>query len=194
MDRSPEHKEIAMMCWAKVVLVVAAAMLLGACEIVGPQDSEERELLHQRALASVADMKRADPSLDTLLNSSYAYVIFPRITAGAVGIGGAYGDGEMYQKGKLIGYADVSQGSVGVQLGGQTFAELIMFRTETAYVNFTHSTTEFDARASAVAASAGAARAADYSTGVLVIYNIEGGLMIQAAVGLQSFRFRPVLP
>ena len=177
----------------KVMLFVAGALLLGACEIVGPQDADERELLNQRARASLADFKRADSSLEMLLSSSFAYVIFPRITAGAAGIGGAYGDGEVYQKGKLVGYADVTQGSIGVQLGGQTFAELILFRTEMAYVNFTHDTDAFDARVSAVAASSGAARAADYSSGVLVIYLPEGGLMVQAAVGAQSFRFRPVV-
>ncbi len=179
---------------SKIMLIVAGAMLLGACEIVGPQDSEEQEILHQRAQASVADLKRADPSLETLLNSSFAYVIFPKITTGAVGIGGAYGAGEVYQKGKLIGYADVSQGSIGLQLGAQTFAELIMFRTETAFVNFKNDTLAFDARMSAVAASSGAARAADYSTGVLVMYLPEGGLMFQAAVGGQQFRFRPLMP
>jgi lipid-binding SYLF domain-containing protein len=185
--------EVTMKTLSKWMLVVVGTLLLGACEIVGPQDSEEQSILHQRAQAAVADLKREDPSLESLLNSSYAYVIFPRITAGAVGIGGAYGDGEVYQKGKLIGFADVSQGSVGLQLGGQTFAELIMFRTETTYVNFKNNTLEFDARVSAVAASSGSARAADYSNGVLVLYLPEGGLMFQAAVGGQSFRFRPVV-
>ena len=179
---------------SKMMLLAAGALLLGACEVVGPQDSEERDLLHERASASVADMKGVDASLETLLNSSFAYAVFPRITAGAVGVGGAYGTGEVYQKGRLVGYADVSQGSVGVQLGGQTFAELILFRTETTYVNFIHNTTEFDVRVSAVAAASGAARAADYSNGVLVVYLPEGGLMLQAALGLQSFRFRPVGP
>jgi lipid-binding SYLF domain-containing protein len=177
----------------KLMVFAVGALLLGACEVVGPQDSDERELLRQRARASLADMKRVDPSLDMVINSSFAYVIFPRITTGAVGIGGAYGDGEVYQKGKLVGYADVSQGSIGLQLGGQTFAELIMFRTETAYINFTNDTLAFDARVSAVAASSGSARAADYSTGVMVIYLPEGGLMFQAAVGGQQFRFRPVI-
>jgi lipid-binding SYLF domain-containing protein len=178
---------------SKVMVFAVGAMLLGACEVVGPQDADERELLHQRARAALADMKRVDPSLDLVISSSYAYAIFPRIATGAVGIGGAYGDAEVYQKGKLVGYADVSQGSVGLQLGGQTFAELILFRTETAYVNFTNDTLAFDARVSAVAASSGAARAADYSSGVMVIYLPEGGLMFQAAVGGQQFRFRPVI-
>jgi lipid-binding SYLF domain-containing protein len=186
--------EVTMKTLSKWMLIAVGTLLLGACEVVGPQDSQEQSVLHQRAQASLADMKREDSSLETLLNSSFAYAVFPRITTGAVGIGGAYGDGEVYQKGKLIGYADVSQGSVGLQLGGQTFAELIMFRTETAYVNFRNNTMEFDARLSAVAASSGAARAADYSSGVLVIYLPEGGLMFQAAVGGQSFRFRPVGP
>jgi lipid-binding SYLF domain-containing protein len=176
---------------SKLTLIAAGAMLLGACGVVGPKDSAAEDLLHRRAQAALADMKRTDPTLETLLNSAFAYAIFPRITTGAVGIGGAYGEGEVYEKGRLTGYSDVSQGSIGLQLGAQTFAELILFQTETAYINFTTNTLAFDARVSAVAASAGAAQATDYTNGVLVIYQMEGGLMFQAAVGGQSFRFRP---
>ncbi len=174
----------------QAVLVVAAAALLGACGTVNPGDAEDRTLLRQRAQASVSDFKRTDSSLESLLNSSYAYVVFPRITTGAAIAGGAYGKGEVYQKGQFVGYADVTQGSVGLQLGVQRYAELVMFRTETTYLNFTHNTWEFDARASAIAVSAGAAAAADYGTGVLVFTLPEGGLMAQAALGVQQFTFR----
>lgn len=171
-----------------ILLVLVSTVMLGACS------ANDANLLHERSQASLSDFQNADGSLTPLLKSSYGYVIFPRITNGAIGIGGAYGQGEVYQNGKYVGYASVTQGSVGVQLGGQRYAELIMFRNETTFLNFSHNSLEFDARASAIAASAGAAATADYGKGVLVFTEQEGGLMFQAAIGGQKFKFTPQSP
>ena len=166
-----------------ILLLLVSVVMLGACA--------NNDLLHERSQAALNDFKHADPSLEPLLKSSYAYAIFPRITTGAIGLGGAYGDGEVYQNGAYVGYASVTQGSVGFQLGGQVYSELILFRTESQYLNFTEDALAFDARASAIAASAGKAATADYGKGVLVFTGQEGGLMFQAAIGGQKFRFEP---
>jgi len=158
---------------------------------MNPGNSDDRSLLHDRAQAALRDFQATDSSLATLLNSSQAYVIFPRIMTAAVGVGGAYGKGEVYQKGKFTGFADVTQGSVGAQLGGQKYAELILFRTEVPFVDFTHGTFEFDVRASAILASNGAAKTADYSRGVLVFTMPEAGAMFQASIGGQQFHYTP---
>src|SRR5208283_3474869 len=95
-----------------VVPALAATLLLAACGTTpNPGDAQDRALLHERAKAALNDFQNQDPSLRTLLASAHAYVIFPRILTGAVGLGGAHGDGEVYQKGQFVGYADVSQGS-----------------------------------------------------------------------------------
>lgn len=172
------------------MLVLIGALALGACgHNAHPGDAEERDLLRARVNASLADFKAADPSLGALMNSAQAYVIFPRIISAAVGIGGAHGNGEVYQKGKFLGYADVSQGSIGAQLGGQRYGELLVFQNEGAFIDFTHGTLEFDARATAIAASKGGAAAADPRRGVLVFTLPESGLMAQAAIGGQKFRY-----
>jgi len=132
-----------------------------------------------------------DSSLQRRMDSAYAYAIFPKVTSAAVGVGGAHGDGEVYQGGRLVGYADLSQGNVGIQLGAQRYAELILFEASRPFEEFKASTVEFDARASAVAAAAGAAETAKYTNGVLVFSKPETGLMFQAAVGGQKFRFTP---
>ncbi len=108
---------------------------------------------------------------------------------GAVGVGGAYGKGEVIQGGNIIGYADVSQANIGVQLGGQSFAELVAFQNKGAFDQFRNGQTTFDARASAVAAASGSAAAADYQRGVAVFTNTESGLMVQAAIGGQNLRY-----
>lgn len=173
--------------------IIPAALLLSACgSISNPGSTADRELLNSRVQAALADFRAADPTLQDLMMKAHAYAIFPQIVSAAVGIGGAHGDGEVYQAGRLIGYADVSQANIGAQLGGQKFAELILFESQSALLDFQNGTVEFDARATAVAASKGAASTANYQNGVIVFTLPRGGLMAQAAVGGQKFRYRPV--
>jgi lipid-binding SYLF domain-containing protein len=171
-----------------------AMLALGCGARVDPGTSDERGRLHARVEGALADFEATDPTLKSMMNSAEAYVIFPNVVSAAIVIGGAHGQGEAYEKGKLVGYADVSQGSVGAQLGGQGYAELILFETHSAFVDFTQSTLAFDARATAVAASSGAAAAADYRRVVVIFTLPQGGLMAQAAIGGQKFRYTAVAP
>jgi lipid-binding SYLF domain-containing protein len=91
-----------------------------------------------------------------------------------------------------VGYADVTQANIGAQLGAQKFAELILFENQRSLLDFQDSTTTFDARATAVAAASGAAAVADYTRGVIVFTMPESGLMAQAAIGGQKFRYVPL--
>src|SRR4051794_22982327 len=102
------------------ILSCATALLLAACGTTPNTGTfQQREALHSDALVSLSDFRRVDPSLQSRLDSAYAFAIFPKVVTAAVGVGGAHGDGEVYQAGRLIGYADMSQGNVGVQLGAQ---------------------------------------------------------------------------
>jgi lipid-binding SYLF domain-containing protein len=117
-------------------------------------------------------------------------VIFPSVGKGGVIVGGAYGRGEVYEQGQLVGYADVTQATVGAQLGGQTFSELIVFENREAMDRFKRGNFEFAANVSAVALKAGAAAAARYTNGVAVFVKPEGGAMFEASIGGQKFTFQ----
>jgi lipid-binding SYLF domain-containing protein len=173
--------------------MIPAALLLSACgSTANVGSTADREMLSSRAQAALADFRTADPSLQDLMNKAHAYAIFPEIVSAAVGVGGAHGDGEVYQGGRLIGYADVSQANIGAQLGGQKFSELIIFESQSSLLDFQNGSVELDARATAVAASRGAASSANYQNGVIVFSLPRSGLMAQAAIGGQKFRYRPV--
>lgn len=177
----------------RLLAITALAALLASCTTSAyPGDPAERDLMHVRVQAAVADFQHNDPSIQALFEKAEAYVVFPRIITGAVVIGGAKGRGEVYQQGKLIGHAVVTQGSVGAQLGGQAYAEVIFFQNESALVDFKSGEHEVDARATAIAASNGAAATADYRRGVIVFTLPESGLMAQASVGVQKFGFEPL--
>jgi lipid-binding SYLF domain-containing protein len=133
-----------------------------------------------------------DPSMTRFFNTAYAYAIFPRIEKGAVGIGGAHGDGMIYQNGRLIGYVTMSQATIGAQLGGEAYSEVIFFQSRPVLDQFQAGEFALAAQASAVAASNGAATNADYERGVAVFTLPESGLMFEASVGGQKFTCRPL--
>jgi lipid-binding SYLF domain-containing protein len=174
-----------------LALVGAAAMLLGGCS-TAPETNSERAQLHNDTDATMSDFKVQDPSLDGLLRNSYGYAIFPSVGKGAVGVGAAYGQGQVYENGKMIGYADMSQANVGASIGGQTFAELIVFRTPEAMQAFKSSQLTFTADVSAVAAKAGAASNVKWTNDIAVFSWVKGGLMADAAIGGQKFNFQPL--
>lgn len=174
-----------------VVLLTLAAMGLAGCDAT-PSTTAKRETLHEESRGVLDQFRTTDPSIDRFVKTAAGYAVFPSITTGAFVVGGSYGRGEVFERGgKFIGYADISQGSIGAQIGGQSFSELIFFENAAAMASFKNGELSFDARASAVAAANGAATTADYRNGTLVFTLSQSGLMAQAAIGGQKFSFQP---
>jgi len=170
-------------------LLVLAAALAGCA--TAPNTMEGRRTLHEDVLNTVADYKQRDPGVQRFFDTAYGYAVFPSIGSGAVGVGGAFGRGELYEKGQWVGHCSVTQGSIGPQLGGKSYSEIIFFQDAATLNGFKSNELAFDATASAVAASSGGSSSADYRKGVLVFTEAEGGLMLQAAIGGQKFSFEP---
>jgi len=145
----------------------------------------------KNAEAAIAEFKRADPSIDAFFKNAHGYAIFPEITKGAVGIGGAGGDGVVYEQGAAVGTSSMSQVTIGLQLGGQTYREAIFFKDKLALENFKRGNFELAAGASAVAVKSGASKTADYANGVAIFTMAEGGLMFEASIGGQKFTYQP---
>ena len=127
--------------------------------------------------------------MQSLFQNSYGYVIFPNVGKGAIGIGGAAGNGIVFQNGSPIGSAKLKQVSIGFQFGGQTYREVIFFENEAALDRFKQNNFEFAAQASAVAATKGASANVKYRDGVMVFTQEKKGLMYEASVGGQKFNY-----
>jgi lipid-binding SYLF domain-containing protein len=168
----------------------AAALFLAGCS-TAPETNTDRNQLNNDSDAAVNDFKTQDPKLGDLMTNSYGYAIFPSVGKGAVGVGGAYGQGQVYQQGKRVGYADITQGTVGVSVGGETYAELIIFQNADALQAFQSGQLTFAADASAVAVKDGAAADAKWTHGMGVFIYVKGGLMTEASVGGQKFNYEP---
>jgi lipid-binding SYLF domain-containing protein len=159
-----------------------------------PQTTDDKASLSEDAGTALKRLNREDPELQKFIDKAYGYALFPSVGKGAVGIGGAYGRGELYEKGvlgfKMTGFAVLEQATIGFQLGGQTYSELIAFESKSALERFQSGNFAFSANASAIALKAGASATAKYENGVAVFTMPNGGLMFEASVGGQKFKYQ----
>ena len=75
---------------------------------------------------------------------------------GAFIVGGAFGKGRVYAKGNYVGDTSMTQATVGLQIGGQGYSEIVFFQDERAFLEFTGGNFEFGADAQAVVVTASA--------------------------------------
>ena len=174
-----------------LALGLSSALLAVACS-TAPKSTEARSDLLAKAETALDEATAKDPTLEPVLNSSAGYAVFPNIGKGGVIVGGAYGKGVLYERGRMVGYCDLTQGSIGAQLGGQAFTEIVVFETEDALQRFKTDEYSFNAQATAVAVRSGAARNARFENGVAVFITAQSGLMAEASVGGQKVRYRPM--
>ncbi len=147
----------------------------------------------------------------TFFGKSYGYAVFPTIGKGGIGIGGAYGKGRVYKQGAYVGDTSMTQLSIGWQLGGEAYSQVIFFEDERAFNEFTSGNFEFSANASATALTASAGATASsagssagasggkkdattvgkYNKGMATFTVAKGGLMYEASVAGQKFKYTP---
>ncbi len=134
---------------------------------------------------------RAMPELQPYFKKAKGYAVFPTVGKGGIGIGGARGKGEVFRDGKVIGTTTLTQVSIGFQLGGQAFSQIIFFKGERDLNRFIQGNFEFGASASAALINSGAAIETAYSNGIAVLTVSKGGLMYEASIGGQKFNYEP---
>lgn len=157
---------------------------------------------------------RAASGTEAFFANAYGYALFPTIGKGGIGVGGAHGKGRVYAAGRHVGDSTMTQLTVGFQLGGQAFSQIIFFEDQRAFREFTTGNFEFSAQATAVAITAGVSAEANSGGGVaagasggqhnaatshggyrkgMAIFTIaKGGLMYEAALGGQKFTYTPL--
>ena len=173
--------------------------------------SNSPNLAQADSYSKAIEVFKSSPAVQPFFEDAYGYAVFPTVGKGGLGIGGAYGKGQVYRGGKVTGKASLVKATIGFQLGGQAFSEIIFFQDKRAYDEFTSGNFEFDAAASAVAITAGAQAKAgtegatagasagpatgtqartSYRKGMAVFVHTKGGLMYEAAIGGQKFSFK----
>jgi lipid-binding SYLF domain-containing protein len=186
------------LAFGPLVLILQAALLFGS---VARADSYDD---------TIRLFKGAGESA-TYFDKCFGYAVFPTIGKGGFVVGGAHGEGRVYRAGKYVGDSSMTQVSVGLQLGGEAYRQIIFFEDQRAFDDFTRGNFEFGADANAVmitaaaSASAGTAGAAagasggqhdartagSYHNGMAVFTIAKGGAMYQATLGGQKFSYKP---
>jgi lipid-binding SYLF domain-containing protein len=173
----------------RAIVVIALVMGLMAGCSTGSVTKDEGDALLKRARASREEWNKVDPQLEAFAKKGYGYAFFPEITKGGLLVGGAHGRGVVYEKDQHIGYADLTQMSVGFQAGLQDYRQLIVFENQPAMDKFKRNEIDFAASASAVYADTGAAMSAQFVDGVAVFVRPTRGAMAEASLSGQQIRY-----
>jgi lipid-binding SYLF domain-containing protein len=172
------------------VVLITLSMVFTSMAALAAWAPDKNDKMELSVAQTLIGAKEKDSSLEDVLNGAYAYAVFPKVGKGGIGIGGAHGKGIVIRGDSTVATTSLSQLTVGFQLGGQVYSQFILFKDKTAFDNFARGNFELGAQASAVAITLGASADANYDGGVLVFTIAEGGLMYEATVGGQKFKYQ----
>ena len=181
-----------------IVAMLIPILLLASCQAM-PDTRAERAELVDNAQGELKTMTARDPELAPLLQRCAGYAVYPEVGKGGLLFGGAFGRGAVYERAgdlasvkddKFLGYATVTQASVGGVIGGQLYAMLLIFEQPYDLEKFTEGDDlRFGAGASAIAITEGASAQTKFHDGVAVFVMPRGGLMADASLSGQGFSF-----
>src|SRR4051812_24815032 len=123
---------------AAALLVATVGFGITGCH-TAPKTEEKREALDSSVKASLDAMRREDPTFGEFLDKAYAYAVYPSVGKAGFLVGGSYGHGEVFEQGRFIGYSDITQATIGAQIGGQAFTEVVALEDRAALDKFTAS-------------------------------------------------------
>jgi lipid-binding SYLF domain-containing protein len=189
----------------KTAIFLAVAFVFGIATLAVAAD--------QADYSKTIETFRSDPVVADFFKNSYGYAVFPTVGKAGFVVGGSYGKGQVYKRGKVSGTSKMMEGSIGFQIGGEAFSEIVFFEDQRAYDEFTSGNFEFGAEVQAVAVTAGAQAQAStagasagatagpktnkqaetkYHKGMVTFVHTKGGLMAGMSVSGQKFTFTPM--
>lgn len=178
---------------ARTVMVIASLVLPAACG-GSKQPSKGAESAQAErdpdVPATLEAFKAKDPSLAERIEKSAGYILIPSVGVGAFIVGGGHGKGEAFENGTYVGTVTVSEVSVGAQVGGQTYSELVLFDTARDFERLKRGSYAVNAEVTAVIVEKGAARGTPFVDGTMVFVMPQQGLMAAAAVAGQKISFQ----
>lgn len=189
----------------KTPVLLFIALLFGYSSFAAAAGAED--------FSATINVFKSSPAVKTFFNNAYGYAVFPNIGKAGFVVGGSYGKGQVYKGGKVTGKTSVVKGSIGFQVGGKVFSQIVFFEDKRAYDEFTSGNFEFDATAQAVVITAGAnaqvgtagssagasagpktgvQAKTSYTKGMATFVHAKGGLMYEFSIGGQKFTFEPL--
>jgi lipid-binding SYLF domain-containing protein len=170
------------------IVSVCVLLVTGACSTV-PKTAESKAVQSAEVKETISIFKAKDPGIERFFGKSYGYAVLPKVLKGGFWVGGAHGQGEVFEENGMVGYCSVSQATLGFSFGGEYFREIIFFRDKEDLDRFKSGDFTFSAQVTGVALSTGAAAKADYESGMAVFVMTDVGLMVDASLGGQKFDY-----
>lgn len=173
----------------RFMFALMLAFVLPSVVLAGATIEEKKAAAHK----ALQEFKDKGPVIREYLNKSYGYVIFPTVGEGGFILGGGHGSsGMVYERGRLIGTATVTKISIGAQIGGQKYRELIFLEDKGTMERFKRGRFELDAKATAVIAEEGISKDANFTGGMAIFTLPVAGAMANVSVGGQVLSYKPL--
>ena len=190
----------------QIILLTLAVFMIGSSTCSAADEAKK--------YSSTIEVFKESDAVQKFFKNSYGYAVFPTIGKAGWVVGGSYGKGRVYRNNMVTGKVSVIEGSIGFQLGGKAFSEIIFFEDKRAYDEFTSGGFEFDAKAQAIAITAGAEAKAGttgksagasagpktgvqaeigYHKGMATFVHSKGGLMYEVSISGQKFKIIPLV-
>jgi len=175
------------------LLFIFLSLALTLSSLYARQNSQQKIELakNQEYTRTIRAYMSKSKGLENLVYKSAVYIAFPSIGKGGLILGGAHGEGRVFRRGLWIGDITLSQYTIGFQIGGQTYSEMIFFKTEEAFKEFLNSGLISGTQSSVIGGSAGVSGDVNIDGEVLVFTMGNGGAMLEAATGIQDFTYTP---
>ena len=190
----------------RLMLTIASLAILAFSGTAAHADATAKDC------ANAAKLFRDAGESGAFFGKSYGYAIYPTIGKAGFVVGGAYGTGCVFARGKHVANSSMTQASFGWQASAQGYTLIIFFEDERAFREFSSGNFEFGAGVGAVAitaaASAGAstggssagasggkkdaATAGKFYKGMAPFSIVKGGLMYEAVLSGAKFSFKPL--
>ena len=174
----------------KTIRTLSIAASLATCLAIPA--GVRADATQKEAEQAVKAILAADAGQQAFLDHAAGYAVFPSVAKGGLVVGGAGGSGYLFEKGAAVGTTTLSQVTVGAQVGGQAYYEIIYFENAETLAAFKKGEWTMAAQVSAVALASGASADAKYKEGVAVFTLTRGGAMAEASIGGQKFSYKPL--
>lgn len=170
----------------KYITLVCA--VVWSTSLLAQHDEKVNDLMADAKTAKEKLLERNE-GLQDYFDNSAGYVIFPNVGKGGIVIGGAFGNGILYENAQARGLANLKKATVGVQAGGQALIEVIFFENKNELMDFKDGEYELSASASAVVVESGVSVDRNFEEGVAVFTLPKAGLMADLSIGGQKFTY-----
>ncbi len=171
-----------------MIVLGCIVVLMGGCA-TAPKTAESKAVMSAQVAEAISTFKAKDPSIERFFDKSYGYAVLPKVIKGGFWVGGAGGQGEVFEQKQMVGHCRMTQASLGFTFGGQYFREIIFFRDKEDLDRFRSEDFTFSGQVTGVALRTGVAATTDYKSGMAVFLLPDAGLMVDASLGGQKFKY-----